>query len=113
LRGLGVVNIRDLYGAAAITDTKRVRLVIELIAWENLQENDRVISEDDTVCIHKVDLPRIRIPIRPGRSLAVIIEIATRNQLLKQRGINSNQDFIDALEDRIRHGGEAPRLDEL
>jgi len=110
LRGLGVVNIRDLYGAAAITDTKRVRLVIELIAWENLKENDRVMSEDDTVCIHKVDLPRIRIPIRPGRSLAVIIEIATRNQLLKQRGINSNQDFIEALEDRIKHGGEVPKV---
>ncbi len=110
LRGLGVVNIRDLYGAAAITDTKRVRLVIDLIAWENLKENDRVMSEDDTVCIHKVDLPRVRIPIRPGRSLAVIIEIATRNQLLKQRGINSNQDFIEALEDRIRHGGEVPKV---
>jgi len=113
LRGLGVVNIRDLYGAAAITDTKRVRLVIELIAWENLKENDRVMSEDDTVCIYEVNLPRVRIPIRPGRSLAVIIEIATRNQLLKQRGINSNQDFIEALEERIRHGGETPRLDEL
>jgi len=112
LRGLGVVNIRDLYGAAAITDTKRVRLVIELIAWENLKENDRVMSEGDTVCIHQVDLPRVRIPIRPGRSLAVIIEIATRNQLLKQRGIDSNQDFIDALEDRIRLGGENPRMDD-
>ncbi|MDQ6957243.1 MAG: HPr(Ser) kinase/phosphatase, partial [Mariprofundaceae bacterium] len=76
--------------------------------WESLKEDDRVMSEDDMVRIHKVDLPRVRVPIRPGRSLAVIIEIATRNQLLKQRGINSNQDFIEALEDRIRHGGETP-----
>ncbi|MDQ6955403.1 MAG: HPr(Ser) kinase/phosphatase [Mariprofundaceae bacterium] len=102
LRGLGVVNIRDLYGAAAITDTKRVRLVIELIAWEKMNENDRIMDEDDMICIHKVDLPRVRIPIRPGRSLAVIIEVATRNQLLKQRGIDSNKDFVQALEDRIR-----------
>jgi len=104
LRGLGVVNIRDLYGAAAITDTKRVRLVIELISWERLNEHDRVMSENDMICIHQVDLPRVRIPIRPGRSLAVIVEVATRNQLLKQRGIDSNKDFIQALEERIRSG---------
>lgn len=104
LRGLGVVNIRDLYGAAAITDTKRVRLVIELISWERLNKHDRVMSENDMICIHQVDLPRVRIPIRPGRSLAVIVEVATRNQLLKQRGIDSNKDFIQALEERIRSG---------
>jgi HPr kinase/phosphorylase len=103
LRGLGVVNIRDLYGAAAITDTKRLRLVIELVSWEKLQETDRIIEEEGVIRIHEVDLPYIRIPIRPGRSLAVIIEIATRNQLLKQRGINSNKDFIQALDKRIHH----------
>jgi len=110
LRGLGVVNIRDLYGAASITDTKRVRLVIELIAWDKIKEQDRVMSEDETIRIHKVDLPHVRIPIRPGRSLAVIIEIATRNQLLKQRGIHSNKDFVEALENRIRHGADAPSM---
>lgn len=106
LRGLGVINVRDLYGAAAITDTKRVRLVIDLIAWEKLQESDRIVDEEDTICLHDVELPRVRIPIRPGRSLAVIIEVATRNQLLKQRGINSNLEFMNQLQARIKHGGE-------
>ncbi|MDX8397929.1 MAG: HPr(Ser) kinase/phosphatase [Mariprofundaceae bacterium] len=101
LRGLGVVNIRDLYGAAAITDTKRLRLAIELVPWEKMANQQRVTDEENLIKIHEVELPHIRIPIRPGRSLAVIIEVATRNQLLKQRGINSNKDFMQALQDRI------------
>ncbi|MDX8395246.1 MAG: HPr(Ser) kinase/phosphatase [Mariprofundaceae bacterium] len=105
IRGLGVLNIRDLYGSAAITDTKRVRLVVEMIAWEKISEEDRVLGENDTMELHGVTLPRVRIPIRSGRSLAILIEVATRNQLLKQRGIDSNQNFIHALEDRIRQGG--------
>ncbi|MDT8375383.1 MAG: HPr(Ser) kinase/phosphatase [Mariprofundaceae bacterium] len=105
IRGLGILNIRDLYGAAAITDTKRLRLVIEMIPWEKLSEEDRILGENSTTTINEVTLPKIRIPIRPGRSLAVIIEVATRNQLLKQRGFDSNIAFTEALEARIRKGG--------
>ena len=104
IRGLGILNIRDLYGAAAITDTKRLRLVIEVIPWEKLSEEDRILGENSTTTINEVTLPKIRIPIRPGRSLAVIIEVATRNQLLKQRGFDSNKAFTEALEERIRQG---------
>ena len=104
IRGLGILNIRDLYGAAAITDTKRLRLVIEVIPWEKLSEEDRVLGKQSTTTINEVTLPKIRIPIRPGRSLAVIIEVATRNQLLKQRGLDSNKAFTEALEERIRKG---------
>jgi HPr kinase/phosphorylase len=104
IRGLGILNIRDLYGAAAITDTKRLRLVIEVIPWEKLSEEDRILGGDSTITLNKVTLPKIRIPIRPGRSLAVIIEVATRNQLLKQRGLDSNKAFTEALEERIRKG---------
>jgi HPr kinase/phosphorylase len=104
VRGLGILNIRDLYGAAAITDTKRLRLVIEVIPWEKLSEEDRVLGEESTITLNEVVLPKIRIPIRPGRSLAVIIEVATRNQLLKQRGLDSNKAFTEALQERIRKG---------
>lgn len=104
IRGLGILNIRDLYGAAAITDTKRLRLVIEVIPWEKISEEDRVLGSDNTITISDVTVPKIRIPIRPGRSLAVLVEVATRNQLLKQRGLDSNKAFSEALEERIRKG---------
>lgn len=105
IRGLGILNIRDLYGAAAITDTKRLRLVIEIISWDKVKEEDRILGENNTIELNGVTLPKIRIPIRPGRSLAVLVEVATRNQLLKQRGLDSNKAFTLALEERIRKGG--------
>lgn len=101
IRGLGILNIRDLYGAAAITDAKRLRLVIHLIPWEQMNDQMRVMTDEDMIELNGVELPRIRIPIRPGRSLAVLIEVATRNQLLKLRGINSHQQFVDQLQQRI------------
>ena len=101
LRGLGIINIRDLYGAASITDAKRLSLVIELTDWNDSMLDERVIASDQSMILHQVSMPYLRIPIRPGRSLAVIIEVATRNQLLKHRGIDSNQSFIQALDHRI------------
>ncbi|MBL4774602.1 MAG: HPr(Ser) kinase/phosphatase [Mariprofundus sp.] len=101
IRGLGVLNIRDLYGAAAITDTKRLRLVVELVAWEQLAPEDRVLGSEVATEIMEVMIPRIPIPIRSGRSLAVLVEVATRNQLLKQRGIHSGEAFVQALQSRI------------
>ncbi len=105
IRGLGILNIRDLYGAAAITDTKRLRLIVELVPWDHIAAEDRVLGEESEMEIHGVSIPRVPVPIRSGRSLAVLIEVATRNQLLKERGIDSGQEFVDALQKRIEQGG--------
>lgn len=105
IRGLGILNIRDLYGAAAITDTKRLSLVVELVPWDHVAVEDRVLGGESEMSIHDVAIPRVPIPIRSGRSLAVLIEVATRNQLLKQRGINSGEKFIKSLQQHIEQGG--------
>lgn len=104
IRGLGILNIRDLYGAAAITDTKRLSLVIELIPWDQVTAEDRVLGEDSKTEILDVPISRVAVPIRSGRSLAVLVEVATRNQLLKQRGIHSGDAFVKSLHDRIKKG---------
>jgi len=106
IRGLGILNIRDLYGAAAITDAKRLSLVVELVPYEELSDGDRVLADDASITIHGVAMPKVRVPIRSGRSLAVLIEVATRNQLLKHRGIDSGREFVRSLEERIRQGGD-------
>jgi len=105
IRGLGILNIRDLYGAAAITDAKRLSLIVELVPWEQLAPEDRVLGEENEVDLMEVSIPRVPIPIRSGRSLAVLVEVATRNQLLKQRGIHSGEAFVQSLQNRIEHGG--------
>jgi len=109
LRGLGIINIRDLYGAAAITDAKRLSLVIELTNWKKNMQDERIIDSQQSICIHEVNIPYLHIPIRPGRSLAVIIEVATRNQLLKKRGIDSNKNFVQALDERISQNFNHPQ----
>ncbi len=102
IRGLGVLDVRNIFGAAGITDTKRVRLIVEVIRWKDFKPDDR-LAIDDEVVLHDVKLPRVQIPIRPGRSLAVLVEVAVRNQLLKQRGINSSELFTRKLQQRIKN----------
>jgi HPr kinase/phosphorylase len=104
IRGLGILNIRELYGAAAITDAKRLSLIVEMMPWDQLVEEDRLLGEESTTAIHGIQLPKVRLRIRPGRSMAVLVEVATRNRLLKQRGIDSGRAFMEALEQRIQQG---------
>jgi len=105
IRGLGILNIREMFGAAAITDAKRLRLVIELVSWEQAQTLERLPSGEQHFEILGVPMPKVHLPIRPGRSLAILVEVATRNQLMKLRGIDSNKHFMEALDQRIRDGG--------
>ncbi|MDQ6972375.1 MAG: HPr(Ser) kinase/phosphatase [Mariprofundaceae bacterium] len=104
IRGIGILNIRDLFGAAAITDAKRVGLVLEVVQWDDMSEQMRLLGEDASTDMHEVRLPKALLPVRPGRSLAVLVEVAARNQLLKQRGIESGKVFIQDLHDRIQQG---------
>jgi len=104
IRGIGILNIRDLFGAAAITDAKRVGLVLEVIPWDDMSEQMRLIGEDSSILLHEVRIPKGLLPVSPGRSLAVLVEVAARNQLLKQRGIESGKAFMQELENRIQQG---------
>jgi len=87
LRGLGVINIKDLYGVSSIRVSKRVELVINLERWEAGREYDRLGLRDEKFQILGVELPLIRMPVAPGRNLAILVEVAARNQLLKDRGL--------------------------
>lgn len=103
IRGLGILDIRNIFGAAGITDTKRVRLIVNLIQWSEFDESQR-FENRETMVMHGVKLPVVHVPIRPGRSMAVLIEVAARNQLLKLRGIDDSQTFTDALTQRLSEG---------
>jgi len=106
IRGLGILNIRDLFGAASLTDTKRVGLVVEALPWEKLSGEDRLLMTERETVLHGVRLAKVLIPIRPGRSLAVLVEVAARNHLLIMRGVDSSKAFMQSLEDQIQKGQE-------
>ena len=84
LRGLGVVNIKDLYGVSSMRLSKRVELVIQLERWEAGKEYDRLGLRDETFLILGVEVPMVRMPVAPGRNIALLVEVAARNQLLRE-----------------------------
>ena len=97
IRGLGIINIKDLFGIAAVRKTKKVELVVELVEWSEQEEYDRLGLEDRGYPILDYHVSMVKIPVRPGRNLATIIEVAARNQLLKLQGHNSAVAFQERL----------------
>jgi HPr kinase/phosphorylase len=97
IRGLGIVNIKDLFGISAIREKKIVNLVIELVEWESSEEYDRLGIDEQGYTIIDVELPYLKIPVRYGRNLTSILEVAARNFLLKGMGYNSSREFQENL----------------
>lgn len=98
IRGLGILNIRDLFGATAVRDEATLHLVVDLRSFERHDEVDRLGVDDLTTHLLGQDVPLVAIPVRPGRDMGVLLEVAARNQLLKRAGHHSARAFIDRLE---------------
>jgi HPr kinase/phosphorylase len=105
IRGLGIINIRDLFGATATTRMKKMELVIRIEEWDPSREYDRLGLEDGTVEILGVRLPSLLVPVSPGRNLATIVEVAVRNHLLKQLGVHSAREFVERQASRAGGSG--------
>jgi HPr kinase/phosphorylase len=97
IRGLGIISIRDLFGLSAITDTKKVEVVIQIEEWDPEKEYDRLGLSDRRTAFLGVSIPTLLIPVSPGRNLATIVEVAIRNHILKMQGVHSARDLIDQL----------------
>ncbi len=101
IRGLGIINIKHLFGVAAIRERKKIDLVIELVEWQDGDEYDRLGLEERTYELLGVHLPLQVIPVRQGRNITTIVEVAARNQLLKEMGYHSAVEFEQRLEQRM------------
>lgn len=101
IRGLGIINIKHLFGVAAIRERKKIDLAIELVEWDVNQEYDRLGLDEEKYTILGMEIPLLRIPVRPGRNVTTIVEVAARNQLLKEMGYHSAIEFQDRLEQRM------------
>jgi len=97
LRGIGILNVRALFGVGATRDYKRISIVMDLEFWEDQKQYDRLGLEREVTKIIDVEVPKITIPVRPGRNLAVIIEAAAMNYRQKELGINAAEVFQDRL----------------
>jgi len=111
LRGLGVINIRDLFGVASTRTSKRVELVVQLERWDPAREYDRLGLDENFYDLLALKVPLIQMPVAPGRSLAILVEVAARNQLLKTRGLNAAKELVSRIEQRLHDEDVDPDSD--
>ena len=102
IRGLGLINVRDLFGVAAIRNAKRIELVVQLERWDPDRDYERLGLDELRYEILGLKVPLISMPVAPGRSLGVLVEVAARNQLLRTRGLNAARDLATRLEQTLR-----------
>jgi HPr kinase/phosphorylase len=101
IRGVGIINVMTLFGAGAIRSVKKISLVVKLEIWQQDKQYDRLGLDEETTRIIDTDLPLVTIPVRPGRNLAVIIEVAAMNYRLKGMGYNAALQFTNKLTESL------------
>ncbi len=97
LRGIGIINARRIFGVGAVNLTSKIDLVINLEQWQQNKVYDRMGLEEQTADILDIEVPSVTIPVKPGRNLAVIIEVAAMNNRQKKMGYNAAQELLKRL----------------
>lgn len=101
IRGLGILNMKDLFGVTAVIERKEIQFVVELLPWAKREEVDRLGIDEHRMSILGVDLPLLRIPVSTGRNMGSILEVAARNQMIKSLGYHTAIDFHRRLLKRL------------
>jgi len=101
IRGLGIINVRALYGESATVPFCRVGLVVELEEWKQGHHYSLVGLRERRYKILGLNVPYLKLPVKPGRNMATLIEVAARNQMLKNRGIFTARELGRALKKRL------------
>jgi HPr kinase/phosphorylase len=106
IRGLGLINVTDLFGVSATRASKRIELVVRLERWESGREYDRLGLDSVTMDVLGVAVPVVAMPVGPGRNVSILVEVAARNQLLRTRGRHAAQLLAGRLERRLERLGD-------
>lgn len=107
LRGIGIINVQDLFGLASVRERKGIDLVIELEHWEEGQSYDRLGLDETLYNILDTPCPYIRMPVAMGRNVGILVEIAARNHVLKLQGHHSAREFARQLEEQLERNRNA------
>lgn len=105
IRGIGIVDIRRLFGMGAVKDTEKVDMIIHLEPWEETKQYDRLGLVDEYTNILGVNIPSVTIPVRPGRNLAIIVEVAAMNNRQKRMGYNAAEELNRRLTNELEKNG--------
>ncbi len=108
LRGIGIINIKHLFGVSAVRASKSIELVIELERWDPAKRYDRLGLDGESYTILDRPRPFLRLPVASGRNIALLIEIAARNELLKSQGYDAAKEFALKVDEQIARNMQAP-----
>jgi HPr kinase/phosphorylase len=97
LRGIGIINTRRLFGMGAVKVSEKIDLIVQLEPWDSGKIYDRMGVDNEYTAILGIKIPSLTIPIKPGRNLAVIIEVAAMNNRQKKMGYNAAQELLNNL----------------
>ena len=111
LRGLGLINVKDLFGIASTRTSKRVELVVQLERWDPTREYERLGLDEQFYEILGLRIPLIRMPVGPGRNIAILVEVAARNQLLRARGHHPARLLAERLEQQLKRSAVRLNVD--
>ncbi|MBC8081516.1 MAG: HPr kinase/phosphorylase [Gorillibacterium sp.] len=106
IRGVGIINVMTLFGAGAVRSNTKINMVVKLETWQQEKQYDRLGLDEETTKIIETDVPLLTIPVRPGRNLAVIIEVGAMNYRLKRMGFNAALQFTNKLTESISEGSD-------
>lgn len=101
IRGVGIVDMMTLFGASAVKSDKRILIVADLEVWDPDKTYDRLGIDDEKMKIMDSELTKLTVPVRPGRNLSVIIEVAAMDYRMKRLGINAAEEFTKKLDAAI------------
>lgn len=104
LRGIGIIDVKRIFGAGAVKDTEKINMVIHLEPWEEGKQYDRLGIVDEYTNILNVNVPSLTIPVRPGRNLAVIVEVAAMNNRQKRSGFNAAEELNRRIMSELENG---------
>ncbi|MCX7677653.1 MAG: HPr(Ser) kinase/phosphatase [Spirochaetes bacterium] len=102
IRGLGIINVKELYGIGAVRNRKRIELVVLLEEWDASKYYDRLGIDEHYYTILDINVPFITVPVRPGRNIPIIIETAALNQRLKKMGVYTAQELDARIQEWIK-----------
>ena len=101
IRGIGIIDIERLYGVGAVKESEFIDLVIELEFWDENKEYDRIGLDEEYIDLLGVKTPKVLIPVRPGRNIAMIVDVAARNTRQKKLGYNAAEELNDKVKRQI------------
>ena len=110
LRGIGIINARHLFGMGSIKTSEKIDMVVNLELWDNTKVYDRMGLDNEYMEILGVEVPTMTIPVKPGRNLAVIIEVAAMNNRQKKMGYNAAKDLLVSLGMDVSAMPESPKV---